>query len=469
MATLQYLFITFSIVILSYYLLLHLYYFFLLMVSFREVWVQPRLDELLVPTQLETSPETPPVSVIVPAHNEEATITESVQALLGLRYPKLQIVVVNDGSRDGTLTALIQSFSLRRADVTYHSLLPSEPVRGIYLSNIEPRLLVIDKVQGGKSDALNAGVNLCESPWICSVDADSILEEEALLRIMRWAIEDDRVVACSGIVRVVNGCRVAGGRVVKVSLPSKPLVTFQVVEYLQAFMEGRLGWSRLNALLIISGAFGLFRTDVIRAINGYSRETIAEDMEVVVRIHRYFREQRKPYRVLFLPDPVCWTEAPTQVSELRQQRQRWQHGLAEVLNMHRDLFFRPRMGRVGWLAMPYFLLELVDPVFELFGFIVIPLAWAMGWVELEILLLFIALALLMGIVFDIAGVLLEEISYRRYTAWRDLARLLFYALVKHIGYQQLLTWFRMEGLFRFMRGRRGWGKQVRVGFRRPSI
>ncbi len=457
-----------TVVVFFYYVALYTYYVFLLLISMRGIWWQTHWANLMVEEQLERSPKTPPATLLVPAHNEAAGIVESVRALLGLRYPHLRVIVINDGSTDDTLMTLIRSFSMRRADLVYHPQLRTRTVRGLYLSNVEPRLLVVDKVGGGKSDALNAGINLTSSPWVCTVDADSILEEDALLRVMRLAIEDGTVEACSGIIRLVNGCRVAGGRVLKVELPQEKVVILQVVEYLQAFLLGRFGWDRLNALLIISGAFGVFRTETLRAVGGYNTETVGEDMEIVVRIHKHFRKQRKPYRILFVPDPVCWTEAPATVGMLRRQRRRWQRGLAEVLFMHRDLLLNPRMGTLGLLAMPYFYLEFFTPALELLGIIVVPIAWMLGWVSLEIFLLYLFFALLMGIVFAVAGVLFEEFSYRRYNSWRDLFSLLLFAVVEHLGYHQLVVWFRLEGTLDFLYGRGGWGTQARGGFRRST-
>ncbi len=460
-------FVLITMFIFSFYLLLYGFYSFLLVSSIYAAWKQPRLARFLLSQQMMESITTPPVTLLVPAYNEEATIVESVQALLGLHYPRLGVLVINDGSRDETLDELIRSFALRRADVVYNPILPTERIRGIYLSTVEPRLMVIDKVGGGKSDALNAGLNLSRTPWVCSVDADSLLEEDALLRAMRPAIEDETVVATSGIVRIANGCRVAAGRVLRVALPSERLVTLQVVEYLHAFLQGRMGWSWINGLLVISGAFGLFRTDVLRAVGGYSRETVGEDMEVVARIQLHCRQGGGANRLVFVPDPICWTEVPTHASGLRRQRRRWQRGLAEVLTMHKHLFFRPRLGVVGFLALPYFALELVAPMVEIFGFLWVPLAWTFGWLSSYYLVLYVILAFLLGILFSLWAVVLEEFTYRRYTSWRDLVRLLLYSLVEHLGYHQLLLWWRLEGIYDYLRGRRAWGEQVRTGFRRP--
>jgi cellulose synthase/poly-beta-1,6-N-acetylglucosamine synthase-like glycosyltransferase len=269
-------------------------------------------------------------------------------------------------------------------------------------------------------------------------------------------------------VRIVNGCRVADGRVLRVALPRSPLANFQTVEYLHGFLQGRLGWSWINALLIISGAFGVFRTDVLRAIGGYSTETVAEDMEIVVRLHRHFRSRREPYRVVFVPDPVCWTEVPEQLGTLRRQRRRWQRGLAQVMSMHRGLFFRPGSGLVGWLAMPVFALELMTPVVEMAGYLVLPLAFATGAITWNTLLFYFLVAFLLATFYACFAVLLEEFTYRRYASPRDLLRLFFYAVCKQAGYHQVVTWWRLEGTWEFLRGRKQWGEQQRAGFGRAA-
>lgn len=452
--------------ILTFYVVLYAFYLFLLAVSVQGTRAQPRRARLLLAERLMDSAVTPPVTLLVPAHNEAATIVESIRALLGLHYPRLEVIVINDGSADDTLGELIRSFSLRKADLVYNPLLATQAIRGIYLSNLDARLLVIDKMRGGKSDALNAGINLARTPWVCSVDADSVLEEDALLRVLRPALEDTRVVATSGIVRIANGCTVGGGRVTRVRLPSSRLAIFQAVEYLRGFLQGRLGWSWLNTLLIISGAFGVFRTDVLRAIGGYSGATVTEDMEVVVRIHRYFRERGEPYRVVFVPDPVCWTEVPESVSTLARQRRRWHRGLAEVLHLHTGIVFRPRYGLLGCLTMPYFLLELTGPVVEFAGFVLVPLAWKLGLLSVTYLVFYLLLAFLLGTLLSFWAVLVEEFTYRRYTSFSELAWLIGYSLIEHVGYHQLILAARLLGLWDYLRGVRHWGTQKRVGFRR---
>lgn len=289
-----------------------------------------------------------PISVLVPAYNEQETIASSVLSLLQLTYPEYEVIVINDGSKDDTLQVLKDSFALTLSSATCPIRLPCQQIRGIYQSSRYPNLKVIDKANGGKADALNAGVNLSRFPLFCGVDADSILQRDSLLRIIRPFLEDPDAIAAGGTVRIANGCQVKDGLLLKAALPNKLLPQLQIVEYLRGFLFGRLGWSSLNALLIISGAFGLFKKDLVIEVGGYRHKTIGEDMELVVRMHKHMRLQKRKYRIYFIPDPVCWTEAPEDLATLAQQRVRWQRGLLESLSANMSLLFHPKSGAVGW-------------------------------------------------------------------------------------------------------------------------
>ena len=466
---LPFLFVMYAVLL--FYILLHGPQLVLLLVSFYRGWQARRGSPLNTSDLLfDYSSVAPPVTVLAPAYNEEAGIVDSVNSLLALEYPRLEVIVINDGSKDGTLAAMKRSFALRKADILPYSVARSKPVRAVYVSRLHPNLIVLDKDNGGKSDALNAGLNFSRTPWVCCVDSDSVLEPDALLRALRPALEDNTVVVSSGIVRIANGCHIAGGRVLTVALPPQKLARFQAVEYLQDFLAGRMGWSAWNGLLIVSGAFGVFRADSLRAIGGYSRDTVTEDMELIVRIHRYHRERGEPYRVVFVPDPVCWTEVPVTLASLRRQRRRWHRGLMEVLALHRGCFFRPSAGVIGSLVLPYFSMLLVAPLAEMLGYALVPVGLWMGWVSRDTALLYLFLTLLLGTAFSTCAVLLEEITYHRYASLRDLATLFIFAVAQHLGYQQMISWWRLEGLYEYFRGRRHWGEQKRVGFQgRASI
>lgn len=450
--------------VLGYFLLINGVYALLYVISFFEIADYTRREVFSGFPELFASSYAPPVSVIVPAYNEEATIAESVRSLLSLRYPLHEVVVVNDGSSDGTLEVLGKSFDLWESDRPVRRQLETAPIRGVYVSSDE-RLVVVDKENGGKADALNAGICAAGYPLVCCVDADIILEEDALLRAARPAIEYSDVAAVGGIVRVANGCEVDSGRVVEVRTPREVLPTLQVVEYLRAFLAGRTGWSRLNALLIISGAFGIFRRSDLISAGGYSDDTVGEDMELVTRMHRTLREGRRKYRVVFVPDPVAWTEVPSTLRVLRRQRDRWHRGLIDTLIRHRRMLFNPRYGTVGLLAMPYyFLFELLGPVVELLGYATFIVGLLLGVLNVPFALAFFAVAVGLGSLLSVAAVFMEEMRLRRYPRWTDFLKLVLYGVLENFGYRQLNTLWRVAAIVSYLRRNTDWGSMERRGF-----
>lgn len=407
----------------------------------------------------------PPIAVIAPAYNEELTCVPAVHALLTLQYPNYEVLVVNDGSRDGTLVRLVEAFDLVGVPRAAAAQIPTKPVRRVLRSRRFPNLWVLDKENGGKADALNAGLNYARTQLFCAIDADSVLEREALARVVQPFLEDEDTVAVGGTIRIANGCVVDSGQVTRVDLPRNLLARFQVMEYLRAFLGGRVGWDAINATFIISGAFGLFRRSVVVAAGGFDPTTVGEDMELVVRLHRYCRERRIPYRIRFVADPVAWTECPESLRVLGRQRERWQRGLTETLLRHRAMLLNPRYGRIGLVAMPfYFFLEMAGPLIELVGYLAFGVALAAGAVSSTHLAAFLLLALALGIALSLAAIGLEELTFRRYPRGRHLVLLLGLAVVESIGYRQLSTYFRVRGLYAVLRKRKGWGEMTRKGF-----
>lgn len=410
----------------------------------------------------------PPVAVLVPAYNEEASIADSVKALLALRYPNIEVIVINDGSRDDTIGVLKATFALQPVERSYEALAPHAPIRQIYGSPQYANLVVIDKQNGGKADALNAGINLSRAPLFCGIDADSLIEPDALLRTVQPFIErPSRTVAVGGTVRVANGCRIAGGQVVEVGAPRKLLPLFQAVEYLRAFLIARVAWSRARALTLISGAFGMFRRDIALAVGGYSLGTVGEDLELGLKMHRHMLDQRLEYDIVFLAEPVCWTEVPESLAVLGRQRSRWQRGALEAFFKHRNMLFNPRYGRIGSLGMGHLLLvDVLGPPVEMLGYILIPVMWASGWLSVEYMLAFLGLTFAFGTFVSVASLVLSEAGLRRYPSERDLLRLAFGALIENFGYRQLSNFWRLRGWWQFLRGEQSWGTMTRVGFRR---
>lgn len=449
-----------------YYLLSNLIYSILLVAAIcRNTWHRRRLSSLRL-ERVKTSPFTPPVTMIVPAHNEETCIVNSVQALLSLQYPSLELIVVNDGSQDHTLDVMRTRFQLKASRLLYFPEIPTGAVRGIFTSSIEPRLVVIDKDSvGSKADAINAGINGATSPFICVVDADSILESDALLRIMSAIFSGpEHVVAAGGIVRILNGCKVSDGRLREVRLPRGKIEVLQVIEYLRAFLIGREAWACFKVLPIISGAFGVFRTELLRKIKGYRAKAIGEDFDLVLRLHRHMLEEGGEYGIIFVPDPTCWTEAPADLRSLARQRARWHKGLLDALWPNRDMLFRPRYGRVGCLILPYmWIFEFLAPVIELAGYLTITLAAVLGFLSWQLFLLFLLFGYAFATVISIGSVLLEEMTYRRYSEWREVARLLLFCLFEHFPYRQMTLLWRLEGIWQYLRGDVEWGEMKRSG------
>ena len=455
----------FDLGVLAYFLAINTLYLVFSVVAYlhlrqhRKRWTARELGAVV------RSPATPGISVVAPAYNEEATVEESLRSLLLLNYPQFEVVLVNDGSKDRTLQVVIDKFELVRAPAAYAEPLPTQPVRGVYRSLANRDLVVIDKQNGGKADAINAGVNAARFPLVCVIDADSLLEDHALTRAVLPFIEDPDTVAAGGIVRIANGCTVERGRVTDVTLPTSALARFQVVEYLRAFLAGRVAQSAANALLIISGAFGIFKRDALLAIGGFNHDTIGEDMELVTRLHRVYRERQQRYRIVFQPDPVCWTEAPESRTVLARQRNRWQRGTLQVLSYHRHMLFNPRYGVVGLFAMPYYLLfEALGPVIEMAGYVVTFVAIPLGLLDVRFAQLLFLSAVMYGTMISLLSVVLEEISFRRYLRVSDLLTMVLFGFLENFGYRQLTTWWRLQGVVDFLRGKQGWGAMTRKGF-----
>jgi cellulose synthase/poly-beta-1,6-N-acetylglucosamine synthase-like glycosyltransferase len=458
----------FNTFILFYFLVLNSTYLLLFFLSLGEILRFVRRTYFSDYRQIMQSEMTWPISILVPAHNEEKTIVETVQSLMRVSYGEFEIIVVSDGSVDGTVQRLIEHFELRRMDRMVRRSLETRPVRGIYGSLVHRNLVVVDKERGGKADALNAGINLSRYPLFCSFDADSVIEDNALLKVVKPFMEHPaETVAAGGIVRIANGCEVRDGRVTRIGLPDRLLPILQVVEYLREFLIGRVSWSFLRSVLIISGAFGLYRKDVVIEIGGYSNDTDTEDLELVVRLHRHLRERKLNYRIVFVPDPVCWTEVPASIPVLWRQRNRWHRGLIQTLLPRWRMLFNPRFGPVGLVGIPFFLFfEMLGPFVEFLGYGVVVVSYLVGLLSTEFLILFITVAIIYGILLSIAAVLLEEISFRRYPGWLNLAKLIIAGVVEHFGYRQMVALFKVKAFLDVIGRRRGWGRMDRVGFRR---
>ncbi|MEJ8544754.1 glycosyltransferase [Brevibacillus borstelensis] len=417
---------------------------------------------------LAGSERVPPVSILVPAYNEELTIIENVRSLLALHYPQYEVIVINDGSKDETLNVLIREFGLKRQSHVYvRNVVHSSPIAGIYHNPQYPQLFVIDKNNGGKADSLNAGINFSHYPLIASIDADSLLERDALIRMAQVYMENpDETVAIGGNVRIANGCKIEDGIVKEVNLPKKILPMFQTIEYMKAFLGGRIGWSALNGLIIVSGAFGLFRKDAVIDVGGYREGYPGEDMNIIIKLHKHMLENKKKYRIAFCPDAVCWTQAPDTLHILASQRKRWGRGNLKNMIEYRHMLFNPRYKIMGLLTMPYnVLFETLNPYFKLTGFLALIGYSFYDMTHAYIVLVFLAINLLYGYLLTISGILLEELAFRRYTKVSDLIKLLGYGLLMFFGYYQVGAIWRVLGHIDFLRNNNTWGVMTRQSWK----
>lgn len=406
----------------------------------------------------------PPISLIVTAYNEEAVIVPTVRALLQLDYPEFEILVVNDGSRDRTLDVLTAEFNLVELPVAFRKRIEHKPVRAVLQSKKYPNLRVIDKENGGsKADASNAGINGARYGLFMPLDADTILNRDCVTLMVQPFLLNPDTVGVGGNVRILNGCSVESGHLTKVGLPKSWLALFQVLEYTRAFLTSRVGWNRLNSLPLISGAFGLFNREAVIKVGGYSHKSLGEDMDLVLRLHRHYRLNKIPYRVDFVADPVCWTEAPETFSVLKKQRVRWQRGLFDCLWENRKLLFHPRAGGVGWLSFPFLLfLEGISPLIEVAGLCFFVLCYFMDLINLEGALAFFLLSIGTGLFLSIAAILLEESVFRTYPAKKDLAIMIAGAFVENFGFRQLMSLWRLEGIIKWLlRTKSTWGTMTR--------
>ena len=445
-------------VILVYFLALNSFYALLLILSIPEIWEQTRLAEDDDFQRLMQSDALPPISLLVPAYNERATIEASVTAILTLEYRNFEVIVVNDGSKDDTLDRLREAFDLYEVPRTYPEGIATRPLRGVYRSRSRTRLVVLDKENGGKADALNAGINL-------AVDADTLIEPDALLRLTRPFLLGRHIAAVGGTVRVANSCTVEHGRVTDARVPRRFLPGVQVVEYLRAFLFGRLGWNRLGGNLIISGAFGLFRKEDVLAIHGYRTASVVEDLDLVVRLHRYLLQRRVRYEMPFIPDPVAWTEVPESGKVLARQRERWHRGLLAAMWTYKTMLFNPRYGRVGLIAVPFYTFgEALAPLVEVLGYVITVAGLALGVVNVGFALLFMLVAWGYGMLLSLWAVVLEEASFRRYRRLGDLLRLVAFATLENFGYRQRTVWWRLKAFFTVWRYQHVWGEMTRTGF-----
>jgi cellulose synthase/poly-beta-1,6-N-acetylglucosamine synthase-like glycosyltransferase len=460
------LFETAALILTTYFLFANFIFLLLLIGAFFSIRQFIRARPMVESLWKRFSKLGPPISVIAPAFNEENSIVESLYSFLTLQYPRLEVILVNDGSTDSTFRKVSEAFKLEPIHLFYNDSLSKSSILGTYCSNLYPNLFVIDKVRGGKADSINVGIGFSRYDFFCAVDSDSILDRDALLKVVLPFIEKpETTVASGGTIRPVNGSLVRGGQVYETRLSKNPLVLVQIVEYLRAFLFGRVGWNLYNGTMIISGAFGVFKKAAVLEVGGYSEGSLGEDMELVVRLRHYAGLCDREISIAFIADPVCWTEVPATFKALAVQRDRWQRGLAEVLFHYKSMLFNPKYGSIGLIAYPYFFfVELFGPWLELFSYIFIFFGYFLGWVQLDLVFLFLIVDWCFGILMSFGAILIEESAYHKYPKLRDLFTLLLFSFFEQIGFRQLHSFWRLRGTIRYFRGIKHWGKMERIGF-----
>lgn len=452
--------------IVGYFLIFNSVYLLLVVSALLYVRKQLLQSEVVEPSGLFKSDLYRTISILVPAYNESSNIIESVESLLKLEYPEYDIIVINDGSSDDTLEQLISHFGLDKTELYYQETIDHQTIRGIYKTSEQPDLTVIDKENGGKADALNAGLNVSENDLVCSIDADSILEQDVLKKLLETFIQYKDTVAAGGIVRVINGCKIENREIKEIHVPDSFIGRLQSVEYIRAFLFGRVGWDYLNSLLIVSGAFGIFDRKAVLEVGGYLTDTVGEDIELIVRLHSYNLQKNNDYKIRFLPEPICWTEVPTDYNSLKNQRNRWHRGLADSLWRHKYMLFNPTYGHIGMFVMPFFLFfELLGPVIQLGSYVYLgSFFFFPGFFDLTFVILFLIASIIYGMIVSLVSVLAEEIAFKTYSSYKDVLVLSFYSFLENLGYRQVHAWWQVSGLIDFFKGKKSWGRMVRKGF-----
>ena len=443
-------------------------YLLLAFVSMREMKMYMHKNYFIDYKYILSSPFAPGISLIAPAYNEGLTIIDNIKSLMSIMYNNYEVIIINDGSKDDTLVKMIEAFDLVTVDFDLQYTLATKPVRGIYKSRNRAfkKLLVVDKENGGKADALNVGLNISKRELVACIDVDCIIEPDALLKMVKPFLEDSsEVIASGGVVRIANSCVIEDGRLIEVRLPEKFIARVQVLEYIRAFLLGRMAWSKLNGLLLISGAFGLFKRNIAIEAGGYNHKTVGEDMELVVRMRVYMAEHKRKYKVVYIPDPLCWTEAPSNYKILGRQRNRWARGTFETLKLHKKLFFNRKYGVMGMLSYPYwFFFEWLAPFVEFFGLVFFLGLVVLGMVNWGFFFCLLLVVYSFAFFISMSSLLSEEMSFYKYTQKRDIIKMILTALIEPLWFHPRIVWWSLKGNFDLFKGKKSWGEMTRQGF-----
>ena len=457
----------YCIFILSSYLIISL-------ISTHQVWKYKRLRSILEHDTLISSPYQPSISIIAPAYNESVTIVDNIRSLLSLHYSNLTIIIVNDGSKDETLQMAIDNYDLYLTDREYIPQINSKGVRGIYKSRKKAfsKLIVVDKHNGGKADAINVGINVTETEYFACIDVDCIIDQDAFLRLVEPIMKggDKKIGAVGGIVWLTNDADIKSGKVMKLRAPNSYIGRIQVVEYFRAFLLGRPAWAAKNGMLLISGAFGVFDRETVLKVGGYNHNTVGEDMELVMRMHAYYRENNMPYEIAYLPDPLCWTEAPSDYDVLGRQRNRWTRGTIECLRFHKSMFMNKKFGILGYISYPYWLLaEWLAPYAEAGGLLFFFIIAILGLANWPFFFALLFLVYTFAILISIYSILIQELTYHKYESVSDIIALVKTALLEPVQYHPKTVFWSIKGnIDHFTGNNKGWGEMTRKGFKKEG-
>lgn len=459
-----------EVLILIYSVAIFAIYLTLSIISGKELLRFFHTEKIINYDAILSSPFAPTISIIAPAYNESLTIVENIRALLSLYYPNFEIIIVNDGSKDDSLVKIIEAYDLEKVPYVVEYRIDCKEILDIYKSKKKAfnNLTIINKVNGGKADALNAGINIAKSQYFTAIDVDSIIDPYALQKLVLPFLtsSDVRVIATGGVIRIANSCKIKDGQLIEINVPDKFLPRCQVIEYNRAFLLGRLAWSRLDGLLLISGALGLFDKEVAIGCGGYYPKTVGEDMEIIVRMRKYMARKNVKYKVVYVPEPLCWTEAPSSLKILGNQRNRWTRGTIDTILLHKDVFFNPKFGIMGMLSHPYWVFfEWLAPIIEVFGilyFITIAIMGHPNWSFFGIAIFFVYL---FSVLFSTYAILFDHLIFHRYTKKSMIFKLLVTSWIEPFFYHPMVTWWAIRGNWDyFVRKKKAWGKMTRVGF-----
>ncbi|OGN63361.1 MAG: hypothetical protein A3E80_02895 [Chlamydiae bacterium RIFCSPHIGHO2_12_FULL_49_9] len=442
-------FLSIDLFLLSYFLILNGFYGLLLILTnpelarrFQEIKANESYKLLLFNL-------VPPVSIIIPAYNERETILASVTAALQIEFSHFEVIVIDDGSTDDTFSLLTTTYQLFPVPPVFPSILQTAPVKHYYRSKLYPKLLVIQKENGGREDAINAGINASTAPFFIGIDADSFIEPDAINRLMQHLLTKRNICAMGGTLCIVNGCTVKKGKITEAKLPPSFLGTMQVVEYIKTFFFGRTGWNKLGGSPLISGGFGLFNKQAVIEVGGL-KKMLAGDLELTVLLHKHMHEKKEPYVIDYMFDAIVWTDVPQTYSGLAKQRKRWHSSVIDVCWRHRRMIFNFKYGVVGFLHIPYLLLgEGLGPLVEGFGYIYIACCFFYGVLNITFFWYFILIAWGVSMFLTIASVIMQEVFLRKYISSRQILKMVFFAFIENFTYRPLTVWWRIEGFFRF--------------------